>query len=226
MLAKDLISGTISPLLLSDTANKAMDLMEEFKISHLPVVSSYNTNNKTLLGLISEESLLNIENPSTTLDNISNILTSHFILENQHIYDAIFSMGTHKLSVIPVITNSHQYIGSINTKSVIKFLNKFTAINEAGGIIVMEMNKHDYSLSHIAQIVESQDSKIYNSYVSYISNIDKIEVTIKINTENTDAVVQSLERYNYIIKYTFNNTIESISKVEENYESLMNYLNI
>ncbi len=226
MLAKDLISGTISPLLLTDTANKAMDLMEEFKVTHLPVVSSIDSNNKTLLGLISEEDLLNIENPSITLDEVHDLLSSNFILENQHIYDAIFLMGNNKLSVIPVVTSKHSYIGSINTRSIIKFLNEFTAINQTGGIIVLEMNQHDYSLAHIAQIVESNDSKIYNSHISSVNNVNNIEVTIKINNENIDAVVHSLERYKYNIKYTFNNATESNSKLEENYESLMSYLNI
>jgi acetoin utilization protein AcuB len=37
------------------------------------------------------------------------------------------------------------------------FRKLLTAVNEPGGIIVLEMNHHEYSLSQIAQIVESNN---------------------------------------------------------------------
>ena len=226
MLAKELISGTISPLIISDTVNQAMNLMDEFKISQMPVIKSFDSDNKSLLGIISEDDILNLPDIYVTIDEVSNILKSHFIYENQHIYDAIYLMGKNKLSIIPVINSKNQYIGTINPTSIIKFLNKFTDINEPGGIIVLEMNTNDYSMAHIAQIIETQGSKIYNSYITQSTEFNTIEVTLKINNDNIDAVLSALEQNNYNIKYTFNNKKESFSKIEDNYESLMKYLNI
>ncbi|OYT10878.1 MAG: CBS domain-containing protein, partial [Bacteroidetes bacterium 4572_112] len=53
-----------------------------------------------------------------------------------------------------------------------------------------------------------------------------IDVTIKLSGENIDAIIQTFERYNYKIKYSFNSNKESVSKIEENYQSLMSYLNV
>lgn len=226
MIAKDIISGTISPLLLSDTANQALDLMEEFKLAQLPVVSSLNPNESILLGIISEENILNLDTLDISIDEIQELLSPFFINENQHVFDAIQSMAINKLTLLPVIGQNHKYIGVINARSIIKFLGKFTGINLSGGIIVLEMNKHDYSLSQIAQIIESNDAKVYSTYISSENDINSIDVTIKLSGENIDAIIQTFERYNYKIKYSFNSNKESVSKIEENYQSLMSYLNV
>ena len=226
MLAKELISATITPLIISDTVNQAMNLMDEFKTSQMPVIKTFDSGNKLLLGIISEDDILNLPDIYVTIEEVRNILRTHSIYENQHIYDAIYLMGKNKLSIIPVVNNKNEYIGTINPRSIIKFLNKFTDINEAGGIIVMEMNNNDYSMAHIAQIIESQGSKIYNSYISQSKELGIIEVTLKINNDNIDGVLSALEHDNYKIKYTFINKNESFSKIEDNYESLMNYLDI
>jgi len=226
MIAKDIISGTISPLLLSDTANQALDLMEEFKLAQLPVVSSLNPKESVLLGIISEESILNLNTLDISINEIQELISPFFIDENQHVFDAIQSMAINKLTLLPVIGQNHKYIGVINARSIIKFLGKFTGINLSGGIIVLEMNKLDYSLSQIAQIIESNDAKVYSTYISSENDINSIDVTIKLSGENIDAIIQTFERYNYKIKYSFNSNKESVSKIEENYQSLMSYLNV
>ena len=40
MLVSDLITDEIPPLKLSDTVEMALDWMEQFKVSHLPVVDN------------------------------------------------------------------------------------------------------------------------------------------------------------------------------------------
>jgi CBS domain-containing protein len=54
MKAIDLIQKNIPALKTSDTGKRALRLMNEFHITHLPIV-----NENQLLGLISEEDILN-----------------------------------------------------------------------------------------------------------------------------------------------------------------------
>jgi len=53
MTTLQLIDNTIPQLQIHDTLAKALQLMNDFKLTHLPVVS-----NEKFLGLISEEDLL------------------------------------------------------------------------------------------------------------------------------------------------------------------------
>jgi acetoin utilization protein AcuB len=62
MLTKDLINNNIPRLQLQDSVGKALQLINDFRISHLPVVSE-----ETFLGLISEDDLLDAEDENYLL---------------------------------------------------------------------------------------------------------------------------------------------------------------
>ena len=55
MLAKDLITDEIPPLKTSDTGLMAINWMDEFKVSQLPIVDNYE-----YLGLISDTDILDL----------------------------------------------------------------------------------------------------------------------------------------------------------------------
>ena len=95
-----------------------------------------------------------------------------------------------------------------------------------GGVIVLELNVHDYSLAHIARIVEDNDAKIMSSHVASIADSMKMEVSLKINRTDVTSIIQSFMRYDYTIKalYQSNNRNEDV--LRNNYEQLMMYLNV
>ena len=62
MLAEELLIDEIPILNLDDSVGQALEWMDEFKVSHLPV-----TNNKQFFGLVSEEELLNAESSKEPL---------------------------------------------------------------------------------------------------------------------------------------------------------------
>lgn len=62
MLIADLITHDIPTLQGSDTVEQALLWMEEFKITHLPVL-----HHKKLTGLISETDLLDVPNPQSKI---------------------------------------------------------------------------------------------------------------------------------------------------------------
>jgi len=126
---------------------------------------------------------------------------------------------------LPVIDENDHYIGSILLTELVVNLSEITGINNPGGIIVLEMNIHDYSLSEIAQIVESNNNKIINSFVNTFNDSTRIEVTIKLNSVEIDAVIQTFIRYDYQIKASFTET-DLNDNLSDRYNSLMNYLNI
>ncbi|MCD4745627.1 MAG: CBS domain-containing protein, partial [Bacteroidales bacterium] len=74
MLAKQLITESIIPLKTSDTGKDALNLMNEYKVSHLPIV-----NNIDFLGLISEADINNLNNTKAPLGNHLLSLTHPFV---------------------------------------------------------------------------------------------------------------------------------------------------
>nr|MBP7496242.1 CBS domain-containing protein [Bacteroidales bacterium] len=82
--AKDLTSNTIIPLKTSDTGKYALEMMAEYKVSHLPIV-----NDVELLGLISEADIYNLNNINAAIGNHKLSITKPYVKQSQHIYDII-----------------------------------------------------------------------------------------------------------------------------------------
>ncbi len=220
MFAKHLITDAIIPLKTSDTGATALSWMDDYKVSHLPIV-----NNVDFLGLISDEDIYNMNDFSEPVGNHTLSLSSPFVYDHQHILEIIRIVATQKLSLIPVLDSKKKYIGSITLKKIIEGLSKISAAESPGGIIILEVSQNDYSLSEISQIIESNDAKVLSLYVETPDNSTKISIVIKINKIDISAVLQTFNRYNYDIKASFSEK-DDIEDLRERYDLLMKYLDI
>ena len=220
MLAKDLITDEIPPLKTSDTGLMAINWMEEFKVSQLPLVEKHE-----YLGLISDTDILDLNITDQELGKSKLSLLRPFVYESQHIYEVIKLASSMKLSVLPVLNAQEQYVGIIPVISLIHQFATLAATREPGGIIVLEMNVHDYSMTQMAQIVEGNDAKILSSYVNSLADSTKIEVTLKLNKSDLSAILQTFYRYNYNVKASFHQS-EFSDDMKNRFDSFMNYINI
>lgn len=220
MLAQELINNVVVPLKTSDTGMLALSLMEEYKTTHLPIV-----NSGIFYGLVSENDIFSFNKFEEAIGAHPIPKSNISVLADQHIYDVLDIIHEHHLSLLPVVDAKDHYLGSIMVSELIMRLAEITGITDPGGIIVLEMNIHDYSLSEIAQIVESNNRKIINSFVNTFSDSTRIEVTIKLNTTDIEAVLQTLMRYDYQIKASYTEA-DLNDNLSDRYNSLMNYLNI
>jgi hypothetical protein len=96
-------------------------------------------------------------------------------------------------------------------------------MKETGGIIVLEVNSIDYSMAQIAQIVESNNAKILSSYIMSSVDSTKLEVTLKINQVELSRIIRTFERYDYIIKESYQKS-EGDEDIQNRYDALMNFL--
>jgi Mg/Co/Ni transporter MgtE len=221
MLAKDLISDTVPALRTSDNGQKALYWMDIFRISHLPIV-----NNQDFLGLISDKDIYDHNMAEEPIGNHSLSLFSPFVTYDQHLYEVMELASRLNLTVVPVLDHNNHYLGVITLNDLLHYFADFSALKEPGAIIVLDMNIHDYSLAQIAQIVESNDAKILSVCVSSHTSSTKLEVTLKINRTDLASIVQTFNRYNYIIKGTFMDEDDMNSFYENRYEMFMKYLSI
>jgi CBS domain-containing protein len=221
MLAKDLISDIVPIIKTSETGIKALNWMEVFRISHLPVV-----NNEDFLGLISDTDIYDFNDAEQAIGSHPLSLIRPYVFDNQHIYELIDLAAKLKLTVIPVLNQNKQYIGCVTLHDLVNKFAQLAAASEPGGIIVLEMNVNDYSLSEITQIIEGNDIKILSLYISNHKDSTKIDLTLKLNTTNLAGTIQALERYNYSIKASFLADEQEELLYQERFDSFMNYLDM
>jgi len=221
MLAKDLISDVVPSLRTSDSGQKALYWMDIFRISHLPIV-----NNEDFLGLISDKDVYDSNMAEEPIGNHNLSLFSPFVTENQHVYEVIELASRLNLTIVPVLDHNNHYKGAVTLNDLIHYFADFTALKEPGAIIVLDMNVLDYSLSQIAQIVESNDAKILSMYISSHSASTRMELTLKINRNDLTSIIQTFTRYNYTIHSTYMDHDDMDSLYENRYEMFMKYLSI
>lgn len=221
MLAKDLISDVVPSLRTSDSGQKALYWMDIFRISHLPIV-----NNEDFLGLISDKDIYDSNMAEEPIGNHNLSLFSPFVTENQHVYEVIELASRLNLTIVPVLDHNNHYKGAVTLNDLIHYFADFTALKEPGAIIVLDMNVLDYSLSQIAQIVESNDAKILSMYISSHSASTRMELTLKINRNDLTSIIQTFTRYNYTIHSTYMDHDDMESLYENRYEMFMKYLSI
>lgn len=220
MLAKDIISENIPPLKTTDTCEKAIDWMIEFKLSHLPLIE-----NKKYIGLVSEDDILDFNNTKEQLGKFLKNLNKPFVAEHEHIYDVMRVAANLRSSVIPVVDEQLNYIGLITSQNILTHFAKMTSIADPGGIIVLELNsKADYVLSDIARIVESNDAHILSMNLNHFSS-DKYLVTIKVDVIDIKHIIATFERYEYLVQAYFDES-DMNEVYKERYDALMNYLKI
>jgi len=219
MIAGKLISKTIVPLRTSDTGHEALAIMNDFYIRHLPIV-----NNKQLLGLISEDDILNniVEEP---VGSYHLSINKPYVKESDHVFEVMRLVGEYQLSVIPVVDVENNYIGLITQDKLIQYFAKSASFTETGSIIVLEMGKQDYSLTEITRLVESENAVVLSSFVTTNPDSTRVEVSLKVNRQEIRGILATFERFSYTIKGSYQET-NYYDDLRERFDSLMSYLNI
>jgi hypothetical protein len=221
MIAQNLLSEVVPPLRLTDTGQKALNWMEIFRISHLPVVDG-----KRLVGLISDKIIYDLNIIDKPVGDYSDHLLSPHIHTNQHIYEVFLTISRLKLSAVPVLDLYDQYCGVITVFDLAQKFADLVAVQEPGGVIVLELNSIDYSLSQIAQIVEGNNAKILSFYVSPEVESRRMTVTLKINVIDLSAIIQTFVRYDYNIIAVYMDDSVITDLYDDRLDQLMKFMNI
>ena len=219
MIAETLISDIILPLRTSDTGEEALGMMNDFYVRHLPIV-----NNEQLLGLISEDDILN-HDVEEAVGSYSLSMNRPYVNIHDHLYEVMRMLADYQLTVIPVTNDQNDYVGLITLEDLLHHFAKTGSFAEPGCILILEIGKRDYSLSEIARIVESENATILSSFITTSLDSAIFDVTIKINRQSVQSILATFERYDYSVKASFNEA-EYIDSLKERYDGLMAYLNV
>jgi acetoin utilization protein AcuB len=221
MLAEKIISETLPVLHPSDTGQQALGLMDVFRVSELPVV-----RDKAYLGLLSDKLIYDLNLPEERIEvKIKQLHTPH-VHAKQHILEAAAVMYKLNLSVLPVVDDEHNFIGTITLHDLTGKLALMISIQEPGGIIVLQVNRNNYSTSQISQIVEGNDARILNLFTYKNDDSENLEIVIKLDKVDISPVIQTFTRYNYQITSVFNDDSMLNEMYEDRMEEFIRYMEI
>ncbi|MBU6339971.1 MAG: CBS domain-containing protein [Bacteroidetes bacterium] len=220
MNAQSLIAYDIPAVTLLQTGRDAFHMLNDYHLRHLPVVDGLK-----LVGIISEEDIFNHKLYEPISEYDFSMLRTYAVRETEHVFEIIRVMCDNRLTVVPVVDAQGNYLGLIDQNALLHFMASTGAVNESGTVLVLEMNRRDYSMSTIARIIEEEDVKILSTFVRTNSDPDTLELVLKLNRYDLNRTIASLERHNYHVKETFGD-IDYTDGIKERYDSLMAYLNV
>lgn len=219
MRALEHILNDVEPLAGQHTVAEALEWMQEFKLSHLPWLEAGK-----LVGLVSEEDLLSVADPSDQLAKHREKAQPYFLREQDHLFNAMHLLGEANLTLLPVVDEEERYLGYLSPLEMIQDLGREVTFAERGSLLVLQVHVRDYHLSQITQIVESEDAHIIGLHLQNHGD-GYLKLVLKINRSDLSRIVRSFERFEYQILELYHESIFDDSAADR-YGSLLKYLNI
>lgn len=188
----DFLNTNIKALRTTDSVADAQDLFAEYPFSHFPVLE-----NGIYIGCADAEDteLMDIEK---TMDEARYTFERFFVRDTTMWLDVLEVFAKNETNLVPVLDADNNYLGYYEITDIIRFFDETPFLKEEGGILVVEKGLTDYSMSEVAQIVESNNGRLLGVFISDAAN-DRVQITLKISLGGLSDIIQTFRRYNYDI---------------------------
>ncbi|WP_306353805.1 acetoin utilization protein acuB [Flavobacterium sp. '19STA2R22 D10 B1'] len=214
----DYINNDIKPIDCQETIEVVQDFFAEVPFSHFPIIEE-----GIYIGSIAAEDVETFDSDKKVADY--RFALEGFLVRNNTIWlDVLENFARNQTNIMPVLDEHNTYLGYYDVLDVIKFFHETPFLREQGGIIIVEKGISEYSMSEIAQIVESNNGKLLGLFISS-STTESIQVTVKISLGAINEIIQTFRRYDYEIISEHQEDIY-IQNLKERSDYLDKYLNI
>ena len=197
MLVAQLIQTDYPTLQLSDKVSFALQLMEDYEIQDLPVII-----NEALTGCISKDDLLDADE-EVVIATLQEQFNNTSVKRDEYFLSALKLLVENNTSLIAVTNESKEYLGVVTSSALLEQLSIYVGAGESGGIIVLEIDRRNYSFGEISRLVETNDAYItqLNSYTE--SSTGLVIVSLKVNRVEISDIIATFHRYEYVVRYYF-----------------------
>jgi Mg/Co/Ni transporter MgtE len=214
----DYINNDYKAIDSKETIESVQDFFSEVSYTHFPVIDE-----GIYIGSIATDDIETFDLDKQIID-YRYTLEGFFARKNMIWLDVLEVFAKNHANVVPILDDANAYIGYYELEDIIKFFHETPFLKEQGGIIVVQTSIIDFSMSQIAQIVESNNGKLLGLFISE-ADATSIKVTIKVSLGGLNDIIQTFRRYNYEI-ISEHNEDNYLNNLKERSEYLDKYLNI
>ena len=187
----DYISNDYTALPLRAKVDDVKAFFKELPYTHFPIVE-----NGKLVGMISKDDVINLSNEEAELNDYHSVFEFYSARAPIHCIDLFNFFAQHNTNILPLVTNNQDYLGYFELDEIVHLFNSTPFLQENSTTLIIEKDKNNYSMSEIAQIIESNNSQLLGMYISEINDTTN-QITLRLGTEDVNEVTQSLRRYGY-----------------------------
>jgi len=195
VLAKHILSQSFTPLLSSDRVSSALAKMEAWQTANIPVIEP---TTKKVIGQVTLDMLMELPDESLMISDVD-LDPPIYAFESQHLFEVARQMLSKEVRFIAVVDSSESFLGIIEKKDLLEAFSEMLNISTQGSVISVEVGEADYTLTELVNIIEAEGAKVLGLTVEHSRAEESgVHVSIKLNLEDTSAVVSSLKRHGYI----------------------------
>jgi len=196
VLAEKIINRDFEPLKPDDTVSSAIAKMDAWQTSSVPIIEP---STKKVIGHVLFETVANISDVKTKLSDVE-WKPALYTFKTQHVFEVARQMLQHEVRILAVTDEMETYQGIIEKKSVLEALSAMLNIGSSGSVITIMMEKPDFTLSKLVHLIETENAKILGLTVEQPEDEESLlQVSIKLNLEDTSAITSSLKRYGFVV---------------------------
>lgn len=205
MLVKDYMSQDLITIDKKTKIFDVVELMKEYDIHRLPVVE-----NKRLVGLITEGTIQEAMPSKATSLSVyeANYLLNKTIVDDVMIKkietikedclleDAIFTMRTKKVNVLPVLNDADEIVGIITNNDIFDAFLNITGYKEPGTRVSIRIEEdHEGVLARLTQLFSDNHLNIVQIVVYRNKEIPVI--VVQTTSEDSEFIKKILQENNY-----------------------------
>lgn len=215
---KSYINPNIPVLRPSDTVDDALLLFSDYKLTHLPYVID-----RSLEGFFSEDLLLNYD-IDDHLTDIQPLPAEHILLENDQLTEAVRKATGSGVMLLPVLNADGEFSGVVEKTALFEEFISQLALHQPGGLLEINLQGKDYSLTEISRIIENESGKIISLFITGDGNNDMI-LSLKLDITQISTVISALGRFGYeVASYYSSEPVNNLEK--DRFDLLMKYLSM
>ncbi|WP_373518832.1 CBS domain-containing protein [Pricia sp.] len=203
---------------IGDPLSKVVQFFKETTHSHVAI-----TENGGYLGVLDENDLEQFQEDEK-VEHHRYDLGTFFVRKDTNWLDVLETFARNEANLVPVLDEEGRMEGYYDLTDIVTVFIDTPFFTEPGGIIVLAKGIKDYSFSEIAQIVESNNTKLIGGFITDYKN-DVIQITIKVASANFNDIVQTFRRYNYTILFG-NQDDQFLEDLKERSNYLEKYLSV
>ena len=200
--------------------NEKIDTLIEacnhYGFSHLPVVEK-----GIYRGMIRCDDLIIIENKQEHLQQHSHLLEKIYLSDRMNWTESLAVMMRNEANVLGILDLTGSFIGVRLLDDILNLLTEKAFVNNNGYLLVISKLTADFSISEVAQIIESDGGKILGILVNESGQDTEIEV--KIATDDINEIIQTFRRYDYRIISQMKEDLH-LQELKEHSDFLKRYL--
>lgn len=220
MTSLQLIDNHFTHLTIDDNVEYALELMQDYSATHMPVVEA-----GSFKGLLNKKDIQDNPDGNTPISHFLNDLVPAAVNGSAHFLRAITVSTTYRTNVVAVVSSDEEYLGCITYLDLLNAAGNFCGAGEYGALIVLQIEKQQMKLPELNSIIESEGATILHFNASPIAASQVYEVSIGIDKRDISTILATLTQYKYKVLFTAGEDLME-SELSDNYQNLMNYLGI